>query len=468
MGKLTNEERMKRLDNKLYKIMVEYLGEEVFVTDGTGRVIFINPASAKTIGLPVDEIIGRSVQDLQREGYFSISCSMEVIRQRKQVNLLQKLKDGRTVLATGVPIFDKDQDKITMVISTSKDVDAVNHLLNTVEKQSGELEQKAAEIDNLRQVIFTEEGFISSDPVMKAVKDTIMKIAPLDLAILVEGETGVGKEVFVRALHRFSERHDGPLIKINCGIIPENLMESEIFGYEEGAFTGAHKSGKKGKVELANGGTLFLDEIGELPMQLQVKLLDLLQDGTFTRVGGNKKNKVDARIVAATNRDLKSMCEKGTFREDLFYRLNVFPVTIPPLRERKQDIETLSKYYVSQYNSKYKSNKKMTKDMLVKLVSYDWPGNVRELEHVIERAFILTEGDAIGEDVIKSSLFGSAKNQGTGKIICTDIMPLKEAKREVERQLLTRAYEEHKSTYKVAEILKIDQSTVVKLLHKHR
>ena len=468
MVRLNDEERIKRLDNKFYKIMVEYLGEEIFVTDGKGKVIFVNPASAKTIGMAVDEIIGLNAADFEEQGYFKPSCTLEVIRQRKQVNLLQQLKNGRTVLATGVPIFDNEHENIIMVISTSKDVEAVNQLLKTVEEQSGELEQKTEELNFLRQEIFTEQGFISSDPVMIKVKDTLMKVAPLDLAVLIEGETGVGKEVFVRALHRFSERKDGPLIKINCGIIPENLMESEIFGYEEGAFTGAQKSGKKGKVELANGGTLFLDEIGELPLSLQVKLLDLLQDGTFTRVGGNQKIRVDARIVAATNRDLKAMSEKGTFREDLFYRLNVFPVIIPPLRDRKQDIETLTKYFIVQYNSKYKRHKRITDEACGRLLSYDWPGNVRELEHVLERAFILTEEDDIGEEVLKNCLYGNAKNTEGARIICTDIMPLKEAKSEVERQLLTRAYDEYKSTYKVADVLKIDQSTVVKLLHKHR
>lgn len=468
MGHMEQFEDFSTLQDEFYKTMVEYLGEEIFVTDGSGKILFVNPASIQTIGLPVEQIVGKTAEELQEKGYFSISSTMEVLKQRKQVNVIQKLKDGRVVLATGVPIFDHDQNKIQMVISTSKDVEALNQLLSKMETQDQELQDKNEEIKNLREEMFNNEGFISIEDSMLEIKSLIMRIAPLNISTLVEGETGVGKEVVVRSIHRFSSRKNNPFIKINCGIIPENLIESELFGYEKGSFTGALNEGKKGKVEQADGGTLFLDEIGELPLNMQVKLLDFLQDGTFTRVGGTSKLKVDARIIAATNRDLKEMCNKGLFRQDLYYRLNVIPIKIPPLRNRMRDIEVLSKYFISCYNSKYKCSKKLENGITNILLSYDWPGNVRELEHVMERAFIMTDGDIITGETLQNILYENYDSQLSSRVICMGIMPLKEAKREIERQLISKALNIYKSTYKVADILRINQSTVVKIMQRHK
>ena len=456
-------------DSEFYKLMVEYLGEEIFVSDGTGKILFVNPASVKMIGLPVDQIVGKSAEDLEREGYFSVSSTMEVVRQRKTVNLLQKLKDGRTVLATSVPIFDKEQDEIIMIISTSKDVDAVNELLHTVERQAVEIEKTKAEIHNLRESIFEAEGFISGDPIMSELKDSLIRIAPLDVSVLIQGETGVGKEVVARSLHRLGRRNNGPYIKINCGTIPEQLIESELFGYEKGAFTGANLSGKKGKVEMAHMGTLFLDEIGELPLPLQVKLLDFLQDGTFVRVGGTERRNVNARVIAATNRDLKRMCDEGKFRKDLYYRLNVIPINIPPLRDRTGDVGVLAKYFMSRCNSRYRCHKKMENGLSQILAQYSWPGNVRELENIIERLFVMTEEDVIRKDQLINVLREYNEASGCFSNASNVILrPLKEAKWELEKQLVSRAYQQYRSTYKVAEVLCIDQSTVVKLLHKHK
>jgi PAS domain S-box-containing protein len=454
-------------DSEFYKAMVEYLGEEIFVTDGNGKILFVNPASVRMIGLSVDQIVGRSAGDLEREGYFSVSSTMEVIRQRKTVNLLQKLKDGRTVLATSVPIFDKEQEEIVMIVSTSKDVDSVNELLHTVEKQAMEIEKNKAEINNLRDSMFEEEGFISSDPIMRELKDTLIRIAPLTVSVLIQGDTGVGKEVVARSLHRFGSRSNEPYIKINCGNIPEQLIESELFGYEKGAFTGANVGGKKGKVEMAHLGTLFLDEIGELPLALQVKLLDFVQDGSFTRIGGTERLKVNARVVAATNRDLKKMCDEGKFRKDLYYRLNVIPINIPPLRDRPGDIDALSKYFVSRCNSRYRCNKKMEKGLLEILLQYSWPGNVRELENVIERVFIMSEDDVIKTENLKNVINEYSETTNISNFSNLSIRPLKEAKWDLEKQLVSKAYQTYRSTYKVAEALHVDQSTVVKLLHKH-
>lgn len=456
-----------KLEKQFYRLVFEYLGEEIFVTDKDGKTLYVNPASVKTIGKPFDQIVGRNVEELVNEGYFSISSTMEVMKRKETVNVLQKLIDGRTVLATGVPIFD-DAGELFMIISTSKDVDAINELQHTVEKQAAVIKKNIDELKNLKNSIFEMDGFISNDPTMNNIKSIITRVAPLDVPALIQGNTGVGKEVVARSLHKFSNRSNGPFIKINCGAIPEQLMESELFGYESGAFTGAAKGGKKGRVEMAHMGTLFLDEIGEMPLALQVKLLDFLQDGTFTRVGGTKRLKVDNRIVAATNRNLKKMCAEGRFREDLFYRLNVIPFNIPPLCERPRDIDALAKFFISRYNSKYNCYKQIEEGLTDILKAYSWPGNVRELENVLERAFVMSDEQMVTKEDLKQILNEGEESAEMKKLVDVEIMPLKQAKWALEKQLVSKAYEIYHSTYKVAEVLQVDQSTIVKLLHKHK
>jgi transcriptional regulator with PAS, ATPase and Fis domain len=302
---------------------------------------------------------------------------------------------------------------------------------------------------------------------MQELKDTLIRVAPLAVSVLIQGETGVGKEVVARSLHKFSGRSNEPYIKINCGTIPEQLIESELFGYEKGAFTGASADGKKGKVEMAHMGTLFLDEIGELPLPLQVKLLDFLQDGSFTRIGGTERRKVNARVIAATNRDLKKMCDEGKFRKDLYYRLNVIPINIPPLRDRIRDIDVLTKYFVSRCNSRYRCHKRMENGLQEIFAQHSWPGNVRELENAIERLFVMSEDGVIRKEDLRSVIYEDSEVPSIGNSFNVSIRPLKEAKWELEKQLVSRAYQTYRSTYKVAEVLHVDQSTVVKLLHKH-
>ena len=237
-----NRDVQKNYNNNFYKIMAENFGDEIFVTDGTGRVLFVNFAAVKVIGRPGEQIIGRNVKELEDEGFFKPSVTLEVLKQRKQVNLIQTLLDGKKVLVTGVPIFDDANKQIDMVISTTKDVQALTQILETIETQK-------EEITNLRKIAFEEEGLIAVDSGNVTIKNLLLKIAPLDIPVLLQGETGVGKEVVAKALHRFGQGKDKPMIKINCATIPENLIESELFGYEQGAFTGAERGGKKGKVE---------------------------------------------------------------------------------------------------------------------------------------------------------------------------------------------------------------------------
>lgn len=448
-----------------YRNIVEQFGEEIFVTDGEGVVLYLNATAEKVCQVELAEVVGKHVSELEKAGVFSASSTAAVLKTGKRANLLQKLKSGKTVFATGFPVFDQT-GRLVRVLNTSKDIKEINHLIEEIEQKDREIKNKNQELNLLREGIFAQDNFVCNSPKMLAIKRTILKVAPTDITVLLQGESGVGKEVVTKLIHNLSLRNRYPLVKINCGLIPENLMESELFGYEGGAFTGANKNGKVGKVELANHGTLFLDEIGEMPLSLQVKLLEFLQDREITRVGGTNKIKIDTRVVVATNRDLQSMVDQGSFRRDLFYRLNVLPIHIPPLRERQEDISLLAEYFLDQFNNKYKMNKKLAPEVRKAFSEYDWPGNVRELIHFIERLMVISDSEVITPENLPEILLN--KNTPYQKIICTDLMPLKKAKNQLEAQLVKRAYEIYKSTYKVGEVLEIDQSTVVKLLKKYR
>jgi len=301
---------------------------------------------------------------------------------------------------------------------------------------------------------------------MGRVLQLAAKVAPVNTTVLILGESGVGKEVVARFIHMSGPRRNGPFVNINCGAIPGSLLESELFGYEAGAFTGARREGKPGMIEMAAGGTLFLDEISELPTDLQVKLLQVIQERKLVRVGGVKPLNVDIRIIAATNRDLAAMVARGEFRADLFYRLNVVPITIPPLRERPDDVIPLIYHFLDRYNSAHGYKKVISEDAREVLTRYSWPGNVRELENLIERLVVTVEGDEITvRDLPRAILEEGGVSQP--HVVVGGIMPLRQAVEEVERQLIQRALAEKRSTYSIARLLGVNQSTVVRKIRKY-
>jgi DNA-binding NtrC family response regulator len=294
---------------------------------------------------------------------------------------------------------------------------------------------------------------VGTSPSMRTIYDMVARVADSPSTVLITGESGTGKELIARALHRGSSRRDKPLIKVNCAAIPKDLVESELFGYQRGAFTGA-VGDKPGRFELADGGTLFLDEIGEIPVEIQVKLLRALQESEFERVGGIKTLKVDVRLIAATNRDLKSLIAEGRFREDLYYRLAVVPIALPPLRDRREDIPLLVAHFIEKYDRRLgKSVERIDDDALQLLVDYGWPGNIRELENLMERSVLFADGPSIRA----SSLPDSLRETGTppppiaamgplGAIAAPSGASMKEivrqAQAELEKELISRALEE--------------------------
>jgi transcriptional regulator with PAS, ATPase and Fis domain len=305
---------------------------------------------------------------------------------------------------------------------------------------------------------------------MKKVWSIINRVADSDATVVLLGESGVGKTAFARALHYGSERKEEPFIEINCGAIPASLFESEMFGYEAGSFTGASTKGKIGKVELAHNGTLFLDEIGELPLDMQVKLLKVLQEKTVTKIGSERAKHVNFRLIVATNQPLEEMIKKGTFREDLFYRLHVIPITIPPLRERKEDIAALLYHVLHKQNEKYKMKKFFHAEALDILVEHPWPGNVRELENTIERLVLTTDENSISPKDLPfytEKIKSDKEEWETLDTLTSQGMTLQQALAEVEKNWLIRAYRQCQTTYEMANALGISQPTVVRRLRKY-
>jgi DNA-binding NtrC family response regulator len=308
-------------------------------------------------------------------------------------------------------------------------------------------------------------GFVGRSPAFEKVVQTVRKVGPTDSTVLILGETGVGKELVARALHHLSHRSKKPFIKVNCSAIPETLVESELFGHEKGAFTGAVAS-KPGRFELADGGTIFLDEVGEVPASLQVKLLNVLQDSSFERVGGVETIQVDIRIVAATNRDLASEVNEGQFRADLYYRLNVVPIRVPPLRERKEDLEPTIHYFLARYGAKYrKETLSLAPEVMTAFATYAWPGNVRELENVLERMIVLGDSHVLGADLLPEEFgdVGAAATTGdTFKDTVGDIFAA------AERQMILEALSKvGDNRTKAAELLGISRRTLQNKIKKY-
>jgi DNA-binding NtrC family response regulator len=312
---------------------------------------------------------------------------------------------------------------------------SLDHLSVVVDKAL-EVSKLRDENRELREALgerYKFENIIGSSPAMQEIFATIMRVAPTRATVLLAGESGVGKDMIARAIHQHSPRKDRPFVKINCTAIPENLMESELFGYEKGAFTGANIS-KPGKFEQANTGTVMLDEIGDVPASVQVKLLRILQEREFERLGSNKTQQTDVRVIAATNVDLRAALEQGTFREDLYYRLNVVPMNIPPLRERKEDIPYLVDHFVKKFGGE------ISEGALERLVSYHWPGNVRELENVIERSILLAKGPRVEADDIKiESGIGRTRPAFSTEAFLPEGMTLDQYEQSIIREALKRA-----------------------------
>lgn len=442
---------------------IESSYDGIVVTNGDGEILMSNSSWAEMIG--IDKIDrGKQVQEMEDMAIIFPSATVLALKEKRRISFIQSSKNGKKFLATGTPIFD-DEGNIKMVVTNIRDIDELYKLKKNIE---GMMLQKSypQENKNISTFKVTNDNIVANSIELGNVLQLASNVAGVDSTVLLLGESGVGKEVIAKFIHRLSKRSSKPLVTINCSAIPENLIESELFGYETGAFTGAQKNGKKGLIELADKGTLFLDEIGELPLMLQAKLLRVLQERKLMRLGGTSEVSVDVRIITATNRDIQKMVLDRSFRADLYYRLNVVPIEIPPLRRRKADILSLCHHFIKIYNNKYSCNKEISISVEQVLEAYDWPGNVRELENLIERLIVTTSSDII--DVCDLPQFIFESNAAVDdKIKIDGLMPLKEAQEMLEKMLIERTYKKTKNSYEMAELLGVNQSTVIRKVHKY-
>jgi transcriptional regulator with PAS, ATPase and Fis domain len=406
-----------------------------------------------------EQLIGLNLMELEHEGTFFSAIVKMVIERKKKVSVTQESRSGKNVLAVGNPIFD-EKGKLERIVIALRDITETVMLkeeLRHAKKMSEKYKKELEHLRDQKQYVKNRQVIYCSEKIEKVMK-YIQKVANTSSTVLLTGESGVGKEVFARTIYEMGPRSNKPFIKVNCGAIPETLLESELFGYEKGAFTGANTNGKPGYFRMANKGIIFLDEVAEMPLNLQVKLLRVLQEREIIPVGGSEVVEVDVQIIAATNKNLEKMVEEGTFREDLYYRLNVIPVHIPPLRERPEDIPLLSLHFLQKFNEKYGRNYQLSQDALDVLESYSWPGNVRELQNIIERIVVTADDDLI-EAYHITPLLKKGKKQYMQQRL-NKIIPLKEATKAVEEQLIKMAMEEYKTTTLAAKMLGVSQSTV--------
>jgi PAS domain S-box-containing protein len=386
-------EELENLNRELMG-MIDNSYDAMAIVDNETRLIKVNPAFERVMGF--SGVQGRKIRDLVTEGYSDTAASIKVLETGKTQSVIINTKTGKQVLSTGIPVFDKNGD-VTRIYCNLRDVTELNALKEKYEESQKLISKYLLELHEVKKLQTLQFDVIAKSRQMKQIMEAAYRLAHFDTTVLILGESGVGKDLVARIIHEASSRKEtGVFVKINCGAIPAELLESELFGYKGGAFTSASKEGKAGYFEIADRGTLFLDEIGDLPLRLQVKLLAVIQDQEITRVGDVHSKKVDVRIIAATNQDLESMVQKGKFREDLFYRLNVVPVFIPPLRERKEEIPFLFAHFLSEYNKKYKTHMRLSKEAVDILSVYRWPGNVRELANLIEHLIIV-----VNEPVLK-------------------------------------------------------------------
>ncbi len=420
-----------------------------------------NEAYCRLTGINGNEILDLPMQELISKNYLSESATLLAIQTRKTATTMPKVKSGRKVMITSVPTFDANGE-IIRVIANVRDITELMSLKSQMEKVKELSERYYSEILHLRSESSKIDGFVSESPVMKSILSAALKVARTNATVLITGESGAGKEVLARAIHNSSELKAGPFVKVNCGAIPGTLLESELFGYEKGAFTNASQSGKTGVFEIAIGGTLFLDEIGEIPLALQAKLLGVLQDMKFTRVGGTKEIALKARVIAATNRELEEMIKQGQFRKDLYYRINVVNLKIPPLLERKGDIFPLADYFLKKFNDKYRTFNTFSPQVINAFMKYHWPGNVREMENLIERLVILAPNEQLTLEMLPNDF---REHEDTALEI-PEGSSLKGILAELERRILQTLVNRGYSSYMMARKLGINQSTVVRKLKK--
>lgn len=427
--------------------ILDYSSDEIYVMDSETRIVYVNKVCEKHYGLKKADVIGKLNDELFNKGYWSPSIVPEVFKSKEPVSLRQQTYIGAELLTRAIPILN-EAGEIEYIVTTATELKSFNRLI--MNREQIEISDDSSE-----------NTIITNSEKVKSILKFCKKIAPTDSTILIHGESGTGKGVIAHHLHSISKRKDGPFLTVNCAAIPADLLESELFGYTNGAFTGAIKGGKTGLLEAAHNGTIFLDEIGELALPLQAKVLQVIQDKQFIPIGSNDSKTVDIRIITATNQNLLKMVENKTFREDLYYRLNVIDIHMPPLSDRKEDIVPLTYNFLNRFNNKYNMNKLISEECLNVLYYYSWPGNVRQLENLIER-LVITSDSLIEVNDLPEVIRTSMEN--TAELIHPH--SLDDALNEVTKTLVRKSYQKNSSSRAVAKDLNISQSKASRLIRE--
>lgn len=438
--------------------ILDGISDAVFIDNGEGRCLWCNSTCEDLYDISVSDIRGKSVDELEKKGIFTPSVTRRVLDEKREITILHENKYGKKLLTTGTPIFD-DTGKISLILTTSRDITR----LTEDEEKSKSASNTMISMSAITNTYSPDSGIIANSTPMRNVMMLTKRLASVNSTVLITGESGVGKGMIAKILHEEGNRCDKPFVTVNCGAIPENLIESELFGYVAGAFTGSRAEGKQGLFEVAQNGTVFLDEISELPLNLQVKLLRVIQEREITPVGGIKPIPINVRIVSATNKNLMELVREGKFREDLYYRLNVVPINVPPLRDRPEDILPLIQTNLAKYNEHLHESKTISSEVLAVLLKYQWPGNIRELQNIIERLIITTNEDVITEENLPIFIKQEAE---TNANMNTDLS-LSAAMAKAEKDILQEALSNYKSTRAMAKVLQVSQPTIVRKLHKY-
>lgn len=450
----------------LYKVLKSLY--YAVITDNEGRIIFLSKNYQELLGITDEKYIGRPIREI-----IPNSEIPSVLESKKEdIGHLFTLQNGKTVVCNRIPIMDND--KLLGVISSATfykldEVSILSQQIKKLQEENLEYKKQITELSSPFNNRYSISSVIGNSPPITLIKETIQRFAKSDLTFLITGETGTGKEVFANAVHELSERKHKNFVKINCAAIPKDLLESELFGYEPGSFSGALKEGKIGKFEHANGGTLLLDEIGEMPLGMQSKLLRVLQENEITRIGSLKPIKLDVRIICSTNQNIEELVEKGDFRRDLFYRINVVEINIPALRERLDDIPLLCDYFIDKINVKNGLGiTTVRSDVFSLFYNYEWSGNVRELKHVLERACIMAGSGQLCIEHFDFLLSRMYKKNSEPKKIISDNNSLNYVTNEVEKEKIIRTLVETKGNKSAAaKLLNIDRSSLYNKLKKY-
>ncbi|MED4203857.1 sigma-54 interaction domain-containing protein [Neobacillus mesonae] len=430
--------------------ILDYSSDEIFVLDKNKKIIYVNDACKKHYGLNKEDVLGKISLELVDKGYWYPSIFPDVLDRKEPITLKQTTILGAELLTSVVPILN-DKKEVELIVTTARELQSYK-MLKAKEKDAHQSKE-------------TEDPFgsiMTNNEKMKDLLKFAKKVAAANSTLLILGESGTGKSILAQYIHENGSRKNGPFLTINCAAIPADLMESELFGYTPGSFTNASRFGKKGILECADGGTVFLDEIGDMPLPLQAKILQVIQEKTFIPIGGNKEKQVDIRIIAATNKDLNKMVKSKTFREDLYYRLNVVDIQMPPLRERQEDIIPLIYNFLYKFNRIHEMNKLISKDCLELLSHYSWPGNIRQLENLIERLVIVSD-DVIDIDDLPEGMY----NQGLLQMENTAPTSLNQAIESAKKEMVRKSYKVNKSSRRVAKDLQISQTYAAKLIREY-